>query len=131
MSFLNYIAINPEIRFGKPCIIGTRISVYDVLAWLASGMKEEEIIEEEATPAIPLSKSKLVESDELNLSPEEEAELLNLQLIDQEEKKIEEPISNTEEIPLDINTPLTEEKKTSEIDFVVEAPKKEEIPATE
>ena len=94
--------------------------------------EEEEIIEEEATPAIPLSKSKLVESDELNLSPEEEAELLNLQLIDQEEKKIEEeeiieePISNTEEIPLDINTPPTEEKKTSEIDFVVEAPKKEE-----
>jgi len=96
--------------------------------------EEEEIVEEEAAPAIPLSKSKLVESDELNLSPEEEAELLNIQVVEKEEEKveeqeeiIEEPISTTEEIPLDINTPPVEEKKTSEIDFVVEAPKKEEI----
>ena len=99
--------------------------------------EEGETIEEEtAEPAIPLSKSKLVESDELNLSPEEEAELLNLQIVEKEEEKIEaveeeetieEPISSSEEIPLDINTPPTEEKKTSEIDFVVEAPKKEEI----
>lgn len=44
MSFQQYIEINPEIRFGKPCLIGTRISVYDVLGWLASGMKENEII---------------------------------------------------------------------------------------
>ncbi|HLP19576.1 MAG TPA: DUF433 domain-containing protein [Chitinophagales bacterium] len=44
MNFQQYIEINPEIRFGKPCLIGTRISVYDVLGWLASGMKENEII---------------------------------------------------------------------------------------
>lgn len=44
MDYKEYIGINPTIRFGKPCIIGTRISVYDVLAWLASGMTYEEIL---------------------------------------------------------------------------------------
>ena len=43
---VNYISINPEIRFGKPCIIGTRISVADILHWLASGMTQDEIIED-------------------------------------------------------------------------------------
>jgi uncharacterized protein (DUF433 family) len=38
------ITINPNKRFGKPCIRDTRIAVYDVLSWLASGMKKEEII---------------------------------------------------------------------------------------
>ena len=38
-----YIEVNPEIRFGKPVIKGTRITVYDVLQWLASGMSHEEI----------------------------------------------------------------------------------------
>ncbi|MPR34991.1 DUF433 domain-containing protein [Salmonirosea aquatica] len=40
------ISINPEIRFGKPCIKGTRITVQDVLGWLASGMSTEEIVED-------------------------------------------------------------------------------------
>ncbi len=44
MDYKEYIEINPTIRFGKPCIMGTRISVYDVLAWLASGMSYEEIL---------------------------------------------------------------------------------------
>jgi uncharacterized protein (DUF433 family) len=44
MDYKEYIEINPQIRFGKPCIKGTRISVYDVLGWLASGMTIEEII---------------------------------------------------------------------------------------
>jgi uncharacterized protein (DUF433 family) len=39
-----YIEVDPEIRFGKPVIKGTRITVYDVLQWLASGMSHEEII---------------------------------------------------------------------------------------
>ncbi len=39
-----YLSINPHIRFGKPCIHGTRISVYDVLSWYASGMQTPEII---------------------------------------------------------------------------------------
>ena len=39
-----YIEIKPEKRFGKPCIKGTRISVYDVLNWLANGMSSEDIV---------------------------------------------------------------------------------------
>lgn len=38
------ITINPEIRFGKPCIRGMRISVYDILSWLAAGMTTAEIL---------------------------------------------------------------------------------------
>lgn len=39
-----YISINPEIRSGKPCVSGTRITVSDVLTYLAAGMSIEEII---------------------------------------------------------------------------------------
>jgi uncharacterized protein (DUF433 family) len=39
------ISINPEIRFGKPCIKGTRIAVWDILGWLAGGMTYSEILE--------------------------------------------------------------------------------------
>jgi len=45
-EFAQHISINPEIRFGKPCINGTRITVSDVLNWLASGMTHKEIIED-------------------------------------------------------------------------------------
>ncbi len=38
------ISIDPERRFGKPCVRGTRISVGDVLGWLASGMSFDTII---------------------------------------------------------------------------------------
>jgi uncharacterized protein (DUF433 family) len=41
-----HIVINPEIRFGKPCIKGTRITVGDILQWLSGGMTEQEIIED-------------------------------------------------------------------------------------
>lgn len=44
MNYVEYISVNPNVRFGKPCVNGTRISVYDVLSWLASGMSFEEII---------------------------------------------------------------------------------------
>jgi len=44
MNYREYISINPHIRFGKPCITGTRISVFDVLSWLAADMTPEEII---------------------------------------------------------------------------------------
>ena len=44
MDYNQYIAIIPEKRFGRPCIKGTRISVYDVLNWLANGMTKNEII---------------------------------------------------------------------------------------
>ena len=42
----SYISINPQIRFGKPCIVGTRIAVSDILQWLASGMTHSEILED-------------------------------------------------------------------------------------
>ncbi len=45
-NFQNYITINPEIRFGKPCIANTRIAVVDILQWLASGMTYEDIYED-------------------------------------------------------------------------------------
>jgi uncharacterized protein (DUF433 family) len=38
------ITINPEVRFGKPCIRGMRISVSDILGWMASGMTSKEIV---------------------------------------------------------------------------------------
>ena len=42
----SHIAIDNEIRFGKPCIQGTRITVGDILQWLSSGMTEQEILED-------------------------------------------------------------------------------------
>jgi uncharacterized protein (DUF433 family) len=44
VHYSEIISIDPNIRFGKPCIKGTRIAVVDVLNWLASGMSYEEII---------------------------------------------------------------------------------------
>jgi len=41
---LDRITINPAVRSGKPAIRGTRITVSDVLEYLASGMSEAEII---------------------------------------------------------------------------------------
>jgi len=46
MSYQEIIKRNPNKRFGKPCVRETRISVYDVLSWLAAGMSNEEIIED-------------------------------------------------------------------------------------
>ncbi len=45
-NYSEVISINPNVRFGKPCIRGMRISVYDVLSWYASGMTESEILED-------------------------------------------------------------------------------------
>jgi len=44
IQYLERISVNSEIRFGKPCIKGTRIAVVDILQWLASGMNEGEIL---------------------------------------------------------------------------------------
>jgi uncharacterized protein (DUF433 family) len=41
-----HIVIDPEIRFGKPCIKGTRITVGDILQWFSGGMTEQEILED-------------------------------------------------------------------------------------
>ena len=44
IRYQDYITIEPDKRGGKPCIRGLRITVYDVLDYLASGMTEEEIL---------------------------------------------------------------------------------------
>ena len=44
MGWEDRIAVDPEVRSGKPCIKGTRITVYDVLEYLAGGMTEKEIL---------------------------------------------------------------------------------------
>jgi uncharacterized protein (DUF433 family) len=43
-AFNDIIRINPEKRFGKPCVRETRITVYDVLGWLSADMTYDEII---------------------------------------------------------------------------------------
>ena len=44
MDYQGRIPIDPEARFGKPCVRGTRITVGDVLSFLASGMREDEML---------------------------------------------------------------------------------------
>ena len=44
MSYDHIITVEPDKRSGKPCIRGMRITVYDVLEYLASGMTEDEIL---------------------------------------------------------------------------------------
>ncbi|MDP2387909.1 MAG: DNA translocase FtsK 4TM domain-containing protein [Bacteroidota bacterium] len=94
--------------------------------------EEEENIVQNETITVP-NKLKVTEDrSEPELTPEEEEELMNIELVtpstnsepvEREEEQIEE---ETNEIPLEIE-PASIEKKTGEIDFVVEAPKKEEV----
>lgn len=44
MNLLDRITLEPDKRSGKPCIRGLRITVYEVLEYLASGMTEAEIL---------------------------------------------------------------------------------------
>lgn len=46
MSLLDLIDVRPGVRSGKPCFVGTRITVYDVLEYLAGGMSGDEIVED-------------------------------------------------------------------------------------
>ena len=46
IDYKQYITINTEIRFGKPILIGTRITVFDILYWMSNGMTINEIIED-------------------------------------------------------------------------------------
>ena len=46
MDYTKYITIEPGKRSGKPCVRGMRITVYDVLDYLASGMSEDEILDD-------------------------------------------------------------------------------------
>ena len=44
MTIEDRITIDPDLRGGKPCIKGTRITVYDLLEYVAGGMSEEQIL---------------------------------------------------------------------------------------
>jgi uncharacterized protein (DUF433 family) len=44
VRYQDRIVIDPAVRSGKPCIKGTRITIYDVLEYLAGGMSEQEIL---------------------------------------------------------------------------------------
>ena len=41
---LDRITIDPDVRFGKPCIRGHRITVQEILEWLSSGVSQEQIL---------------------------------------------------------------------------------------
>lgn len=44
MLLNTHLSIDPNVRFGKPCVRGTRITVGDVLSYLAGGMPETEVL---------------------------------------------------------------------------------------
>jgi uncharacterized protein (DUF433 family) len=44
MSYRDRISVDPDVRSGKPCIKGTRITVYDILEYLAGGMSEDDVL---------------------------------------------------------------------------------------
>ena len=44
ISMLDRITIDPDVRFGKPCIRGHRITVQEILEWLSSGTSQEQIL---------------------------------------------------------------------------------------
>ena len=46
MPWQNRITVNSEVRSGKPCLKGTRITVYDILEYLAGGKSEEDILKD-------------------------------------------------------------------------------------
>lgn len=46
MHYQERITIEPGKRGGKPCIRGMRITVYDILSYLASGMSYEEVLKD-------------------------------------------------------------------------------------
>ncbi len=46
MRIEDYIEVKPGVRSGKPCFKGTRITVYDVLEYLAGGMTEAQIVDD-------------------------------------------------------------------------------------
>ena len=43
-SLLVRITIDPDVRFGKPCIRGHRITVQEILEWLSNGASQEQIL---------------------------------------------------------------------------------------
>lgn len=45
VNYRKIITINSEVRSGKPCIRNLRITIYDILGWMASGMSKVDILE--------------------------------------------------------------------------------------
>ena len=43
-SLLERITLDPDVRFGKPCIRGHRITVQEILEWLSSGASQQQIL---------------------------------------------------------------------------------------
>jgi uncharacterized protein (DUF433 family) len=43
-TLLGRITIDPDVRFGKPCIRGHRITVQEILEWLSGGASQEQIL---------------------------------------------------------------------------------------
>jgi len=46
MRWQDYIHTDPAVRGGKPCIVGTRVTVTDVLEYLAAGTSEQQLLAE-------------------------------------------------------------------------------------
>jgi len=46
MSLLDRISVDSAVRFGKPCVRGTRITVGDILGYLAAGTAEGQLLKE-------------------------------------------------------------------------------------
>lgn len=46
IDYHHYITIEPSKRSGKPCIRGMRITVYDILSYLAARMSHQEILDD-------------------------------------------------------------------------------------
>lgn len=46
MTLLDRISIDSAVRFGKPCVRGTRVTVGDVLGYLAGGTPEDQLLNE-------------------------------------------------------------------------------------
>lgn len=44
MDWQSRVVVDPAVRGGKPCIKGTRITVYDILEYLAHGMSEDQVL---------------------------------------------------------------------------------------
>ncbi|MCF8278180.1 MAG: DUF433 domain-containing protein [Flavobacteriales bacterium] len=45
-NYPDFVSVDPEIRFGKPCIRGTRITLNELLDWINAGMSDEEILDD-------------------------------------------------------------------------------------
>jgi uncharacterized protein (DUF433 family) len=43
-ALLDRITVNPDVRFGKACIRGHRITVQEILEWLSSGASQEQVL---------------------------------------------------------------------------------------